>query len=381
MKKVTIIVLHLGYGGIEKATASLANMLCETYDVRIICTYKLFEKPAFFVDEKVKINYLINHGPNKQEFLKNVKSLYIIAVLKEGIKSIKTLYLKKSRMIDAVKQLDTDVIISTRAFHNRIVGSFGNSQTLKIAWEHSHHNDNKKYISNLIQSCKGMDYLITVSKELRDYYKKYLGDSKCKHISLALDYYPLKSADLKSKEITTIGRLSKEKGFIDLLDVFKLVHIKHPDWHLNIVGDGEEKEKIKSKIIADQLETCVTMHGFKITEEIHNLLDKTSIFAMASFTESFGLVFIEAMSHGIPCIAFDSARGPLEIIRDNMNGFIVKNRNKEEMANKIIDLIENEDVRIAMGQEALKDSREYNKDKIKEEWIKLIEQKEYIKYE
>ena len=60
MKKITILSLHLGYGGVEKAITTLANMLCQTYDVEIISVYKLYEKPAFEVDKKVKLTYLIN---------------------------------------------------------------------------------------------------------------------------------------------------------------------------------------------------------------------------------------------------------------------------------------------------------------------------------
>ena len=59
-KKVVILSLHLGYGGIEKSIAALANILVEKYDVEIVCIYKLQPKPAFEISEKVKIKYLIN---------------------------------------------------------------------------------------------------------------------------------------------------------------------------------------------------------------------------------------------------------------------------------------------------------------------------------
>ena len=59
MKKVAILSLHLGYGGIEKSIVALANMLAEKYDVEIVCTYKLYDKPSFPLNDKVKVNYLI----------------------------------------------------------------------------------------------------------------------------------------------------------------------------------------------------------------------------------------------------------------------------------------------------------------------------------
>lgn len=55
MKKVVILSLHLGYGGVEKSVAALANMLVSKYDVEIVCSYKLYDKPRFPIDPKVKI--------------------------------------------------------------------------------------------------------------------------------------------------------------------------------------------------------------------------------------------------------------------------------------------------------------------------------------
>ena len=60
MKKVSILTLHMGYGGIEKSAAAIANVLCEKYDVEIVCSYKLYEKPTFPLNKKVKVKYLID---------------------------------------------------------------------------------------------------------------------------------------------------------------------------------------------------------------------------------------------------------------------------------------------------------------------------------
>ena len=82
MKKVSILSLHLGYGGIEKSVAALANMLCEKYEVEIACTYKLFEKSVFPVDERVKIKYLTDVKPNKESLKKAIKKKNIIKIFK-----------------------------------------------------------------------------------------------------------------------------------------------------------------------------------------------------------------------------------------------------------------------------------------------------------
>lgn len=374
MKKITILALHLGYGGIEKAIASLSNMLCDTYELNIISTYKLYSTPVFFIDPRVKIKYLLEDKPNKSEIVASIKKLNLIKLLKEGFKSLKILFYRRKKMIDALKKNDSDIIISTRPFHNNLLGKFGNKKSKKIAWEHSHHDGNKRYVKSLLKSCKNIDYLITVSKELNNYYSEKINkNTKCLYISLSLDEMPSKVSSLLGKEITAIGRLSKEKGFLDLIDVYKLVHHKHPDWILNIVGDGSEKETIKLKIERYNLNKNVILHGYKNKKEINHILNKTSIYAMTSYKESFGLVIIEAMSHGIPCVAYDTAKGVLEIIENGQDGVIIEGRNIVKMADAINDLIDNSIKRKLMGNEARAKAANYLPSKIKEAWIEIIE--------
>ena len=96
MKKITILCLHLGYGGIEVAVSNLANMLCNNYNVEIVSIYNIYGKPVYDINKKVIIKYLYDGGPNKKEFKESLKKLQLIKTLKEGIKSIKILKIKKN---------------------------------------------------------------------------------------------------------------------------------------------------------------------------------------------------------------------------------------------------------------------------------------------
>ena len=251
MKKVTILALHLGFGGVENAIISLSNMLCEKYKVEIISTYKLQDNPAFNVNPNVKINYLItNLKPNPIELKQAIKSLNIIKIIKQAIISMKVLYLKRNLMIKAIKKIDVDIVISTRDIHNAWLGKYGKKEIIKIATEHNHHNNNNKYINKILKSIKNIDYFLPVSEELTKFYKEKLNKTKtkCIYIPHCIDNYPKEISKLNEKNIISVGRLSKEKGYLDLVDVFKIVVKKHPEWKLNIVGDGEEKELINKKI-------------------------------------------------------------------------------------------------------------------------------------
>ena len=126
MKKITILALHLGTGGIENAISCLANILIEKYEVEIIATYKINEKPAFYLNPKIKIKYLMEDlKPNAQEFKKALKQFNVKNIFKEGFKALKILYLKKKLMIDEIKKLDSDIVISTRDIHNEWLGKYG----------------------------------------------------------------------------------------------------------------------------------------------------------------------------------------------------------------------------------------------------------------
>lgn len=377
MKKITILALHLGYGGVEKSIASLCNILVEKYAVEIISVYNLYEKPAFHIDKRVKITYLLEKelSPNKEELKVAIKDRNLFEIFKQATKSAKILKLKKSKMISAIKNIKSGIVISTRIEHNNLLSIYGNKKFITIAQEHTYHNNDEKYIKNLVKSCENIDYFIPVSQELTNFYLKYFENTKtkCMFIPHSLDYIPEEESSLQGKNIISIGRLSKEKGFTDLIDVFKLVYEQNQDWKLNIIGDGNEKNAIREKIKQYSLEESIVLHGYKDKEYISNELMKSSIYAMPSHEESFGLVLIEAQSFGVPCVAFDSAKGACEIIENEVNGYLIKNRSKEDMANKILNLIEDISLRESMGERSRQNSYKYSKQTVAKQWFEFLE--------
>ena len=377
MKKVAILSLHLGYGGIEKTIVTLANMLCSNYEVEIVCCYQLYEKSAFAVDERVKVTFL-NPGlkPNRELFLKCLKHFNLVGVLVEGIQAVKVLYKRKHSITSYISKSDADVIISTRDIFNYWLSGYAKEGVLKIGWEHNHYHDDFKYADNISRSVRKLDYFVLVSSELQKFYAKQLRNSSCMCIMIpnSIDKIPEKAAPLKKHRLITVGRLSPEKGYLDLLKVYRIIQRKHPDWTLDIVGDGNERGTLEKYIHDNKLEDYVTLHGFQGRETIDDLLHDSSIFLMTSFTESFGIVLLEAMSHGVPCIAFDSAEGAREIIVSGKNGFLIHNRNKNAMAQKVDDLIKYPEKRVKVGEQARQSVKKYTSDVVRDEWITLIEE-------
>lgn len=372
-KKIVILALHLGTGGAEKVISNLANLLSENNDVEIISIYKLRNSPAFYISNKVTINYLTtNLEPNKQEIKNALKNFNLIRLVFEAFKSFKILILRKKLMVNAIKDLDCDIVISTRILHNNWVSRYARKDIIKIAQEHNHHNNNQKYIKKLIKSLKSFDYFMPVSRELCDFYNKRISTTKVVYIPNFIDNVSSKTCNLSSKQLISVGRLDPIKGFDDLIDLFNLFYQKHPDWNLHIVGDGSEKEILQTKINKLGLSKKITLCGTKYSEELENEYLNSSIYIMTSHSESFGLVLLEAANYGLPLIAFDSAQGANEIIENNKNGFLIKDRNAEEMIAKIDELLNDSSKMQYFSKNSKNTALKFSKEAISKEWNKFL---------
>ena len=172
----------------------------------------------------------------------------------------------------------------------------------------------------------------------------------------------------EAKRVIFVGRLDPQKGYQYLNDIWRIVEKRHPDWRLDIYGEGADLQENKSMIPQGQQ---VYPHAQTI-----NILDKykeSSILVLTSVYEPFGLVMPEAMSCGIPVVAFDCPYGPSEIITDGTDGFLINCYDVEAFADKLCLLMENDALRKKMGQNAILSSQRFTKDKIIPQWISLFE--------
>lgn len=372
MKKLSILSLHLNYGGAEKSICALANLLCDKYDVEIACTYKIIDKSAFYLNPKIKIKYLTDVKPNKDKIKKYIKEKNIFKLIKEVFYSIKVLYLRKKTMKEYIKKTNSEIIISSRYLFNNILSKYGKKNILKIGWEHNHPHGNMKFAKKVIKSAKKLDYLVLVSENLKEFYRKKLPKVKCVYIPNIIDEIPEEKSNLKSKNLVSVGRLSSEKGYMDLLKIYNEIVKKYPDWKLDIIGDGKERDNLEKYIKDNALEEKVFLHGFQNKNYINNILLNSSIYLMTSFTESFGIVLIEAMSYGIPCIAFLSAEGAQELIENDKNGYLIDDRDKDEYIEKLEYLIKNENIREKMKENCIETSLKFSGENIVKLWFKIL---------
>lgn len=174
----------------------------------------------------------------------------------------------------------------------------------------------------------------------------------------------------ENNKIISVGRLSEQKGFDMLINAWKIVSKKYPDWELNIYGEGELKgcleKQIKDNVLGNSLHLCGP------TKNVVEKYAESSIYVMSSRFEGFGLVLVEAMSCGIPCISFDCPYGPSDIIRHNEDGLLVENGNIQKLADAIIYLIKNSFTRKQMGKKSFENSLRYSINNIMQQWTNLF---------
>lgn len=162
---------------------------------------------------------------------------------------------------------------------------------------------------------------------------------------------PVADLSVEKKRIIVVGRLDYQKGQDLLLKAWQQVEARHPEWHLELFGDGAD---------SDQQELHALMSAFHLrnaaihpsTPDITAQYVQSDFLVCSSRWESFGLIIIEAMACGLPVVSFNCDNGPRNIIAEGQNGLLVRNGDVDDMAAKICQLIEHSEQRRQLGANA-----------------------------
>jgi glycosyltransferase involved in cell wall biosynthesis len=145
------------------------------------------------------------------------------------------------------------------------------------------------------------------------------------------------------KLIIFVGRLHPIKGVKYLVEAMNIIIQKTPA-KLLIVGDGEERKNLEKQVVELHLEEFVTFVGKVQNSEVPNLMNASDIFVLPSLSEGLPTTILEAMAAGLPIIT-TNVRGLPEIVKDNENGFIIEPKNPKQIAEKVLLLLENQELR------------------------------------
>ena len=342
MKILFIIPSLENCGGTERVVTSLANHLSLHYQITILSKNCGIDKNAYLLDKSIND---IKFTGGTIRFIKQCK-----------------------RYID---QYTPDIVIIHTMSKLTPVLLLGGIKADNI-WSLEHisfnfHNYIFRYLRHKLY--KRLDKVITLTNEDAKNYN-FIADK----VSVITNSNPLPILEpfesLDSKIVLSIGRLTSQKGYDLLIKAWSLVEKKYPNWSLHIYGEGEDKESLEKLIMSFDLQNII-LKG--TTDDVQSIYDGASFYVMSSKFEGFGMVLIEAQSRGLPIVSFDCPSGPAEIISDNVNGYLVENRNVEMLAERIAYLIDNESIRQIFSANALISAKRFEPEQIINQWITLID--------
>ncbi|GKX68075.1 glycosyltransferase family 4 protein [Inconstantimicrobium mannanitabidum] len=340
-------------GGTERVSSIIANNLAkEGHEVYMMSLVKC-EGPAFKLEDGINTIYLENgSGDNKKNFIPIVRELKKI---------------NKKYKFDLLVEVDVILRIFTVLATKR-------TKTRVISWEHFNFRTNLgtklRDIARKI-AARTSDYIVTLTEEDKEDYEKSLKcKAKVKAISNPLVFYPNEYSNLNNKVVLSVGRMHTQKGFDMLIEAWAKVKKQDNEWKLRIAGDGDEFEKVKNKAVELQVEDSVEFLGL-INNVAEEYLD-ASIYVMSSRFEGFPMVLLEAMSFGLPVVSFDCHTGPRDIIKQNEDGLLVSPNDTNKLANQLIKLMKDDELRHDMGRNAKENIKRFSIDNIIKEWNEIL---------
>ena len=359
MKKIAFIIEDFSdKGGRETVLATLANALCEYYDIHILCVTQKNDQIAYSLNSNIHYQYFTYfEGRTRERFARSVFKM--------------RKYIKKHH-------IDCVIGVGSSTFMLCTIGTVF-SKTKFIGCEHS--NLKNTFYDPLERLSQRMGAIF--SNQLITLTKKDIGNwiEKFPFVKDKIDYcynpseieeYK-ESYDMNSKKIISLGRISGVKQFHLIPQIASQVFEKHPDWSWDIYGDGD---KNTVQLVLDEIKNYHMEDKVRLMGAIanpHIIYGKYSLFVLCSKFEGLPIVLLEAKQHHLPIVAFDIQTGPSDIVQDQVSGLLVEAYDCKQMAEAICKLIEQPDMRETFSNHALDNMHLFDKEVIIEKWRKLLD--------
>ncbi len=357
--KIGILVEYLSYvGGGERVYCLWANMFADKlgYDV-YIASFEDYNRPFYYLSPKVKV-----------DSLRLRKSFFYRRPFARRLSMVVNFFSDRKRIKSYLREHDFDIVLGIATNVNLLLSTISVS-SVKVATEHTEYyapNFFLRYLRSFLY--KRMNAVTVLNFEDE---KKFMKINSETYVMLNPVEFPsrMSANDLNNKKMISIGSLSPQKNQKEMLDIMKLVHAVYPDWILEIYGEGPLHDALVDYAERIGVSSYVKFCG--VTNDVYSKLCTASIFLLTSIREGFGLVLVEAMNSGLPCVSFD-ALGPKMLIEDGKNGYLVSKGDISLFSEKVCLLISDIELRRKMGEDAKKVSSKYSIDNVSTDWEKFF---------
>ena len=375
-KKIVYIVGDLSYpNGMSRVLSQKVNYLAEhtDHELYVVLTEKASKPWYYQLAPNVKhVNFDLNFDDLFQMPLH--RRLLAYRKKQKKYRQLLTEYLMQVRPDITVSVMRREInFINDIQDGSRKVGEIHfNKQTYRVFEKHFLPGFVNRYITSkwqqsLEREIKRLDKFVVLTHEDFAFWQ---GFTNITVIPNPIYTYPDHGSPCSSRQVIAVGRYTYQKGFDLLINTWGLVKQRHPDWTLRIYGAGEP-EAYRALVSEKGLEDTVFCEG--ATNDVYAKYDESSIFVLSSRYEGLPLVLIEAMSAGLPCVAFTCPCGPRDCISDGEDGLLVEAGNTAKLADAICQLIEDDSQRKAMGAAARRNAVRFQEENIMQKWIELFD--------
>ncbi|MEA2249643.1 MAG: hypothetical protein QOH46_4172 [Solirubrobacteraceae bacterium] len=366
--RVRVLLLHAyGMGGTIRTTVTMAEGLALHHRVELVSVVRRRHQPFFEMPEHVDVRDVVDQRRGKRRgLLGRLPSVLIHpddhahpwCTLKTDVQLVRALRAWRG------------TLVTTRPAFNVLAARIAGPGLLVIGQEHLNFTAHRPALA---RDCRRhypkLAALTVLTEEDRDDYAGMAPVVEC--IPNATPAPHARRATLDAKVVVAAGRLTKQKGFDQLIAAFAAVARERPDWQLRIYGSGPERPALRRLIVEHGLWDSVFLMGR--ARDLGKQLVKASIFALPSRWEGFGLVLVEAMSHGLPVVAFDCPRGPSEIITPGEDGLLVPDGDVVGFGSALLELVNGDERRRRMGGAATTSAGRFAIEPFAERWEALLD--------
>lgn len=371
MKIIYCIAGTCHSGGMERVLANKANYLTgHGYEVVIVTTDQQGLPPFFPLAEQIRcIDLGINYEENNGKSFANKLLHY---PLKQ--------YRHKKRLAAILEQEKPDVTISMfcndAGFITRI--NDGSKKVLEIHFsKFKRLQYNRKGLWRLAdlwrsrqdeKTVRRFDKFVVLTEEDKGYWGNLPNITV---IPNANTFATSQAAALENKKVIAIGRYTYQKGFERLIEAWNILSPGFPGWKLDIIGNGEERDKLQDLIHAYHLDGQVTL--VSPTKSIDKVYLDASVLVMSSRYEGLPMVLLEAQAFGLPIVSFACKCGPKDIVANGETGFLVEENDIEGLARQLVKVMKDKNLRKQMGRKAKEASLRYAEDAVMAKWTALFD--------